>query len=153
VVDGVDPVDELAYDRRRQHRVHHQVEAISFAEMEDVGLRARREVVEGEHFPPLVEQALGEMRADEAGAAGDKSLPLHGRRSLSELIRCLFMAVVDIGVAEPLNRKQDAFGSTGGTGIGLRERRPYGSGGRCRGCHASSTGIRGTDCGGDAQDL
>ena len=42
---------------------------------------ARREVVEGEDLPTLVEQQLGEMRADEAGAAGDQSLlPLEGQR-------------------------------------------------------------------------
>jgi hypothetical protein len=41
--------------------------------MEDIRLLARREVIEGEDLPTLVEEQLGKVRADEAGAAGDRA--------------------------------------------------------------------------------
>jgi hypothetical protein len=47
------------------------MEPLSLSEMEDIRLRARREIVEGEHLVPLVEQVLGKVRADEPGPPGD----------------------------------------------------------------------------------
>jgi hypothetical protein len=51
-------------------------------ELDDVPLLARREVVERVDLPVGREQQLGEMGADEAGAAGDQCLARlgHGRR-------------------------------------------------------------------------
>ena len=54
------------------------MKALALAEMEDIGLLARREVVEGEDLPTLVEQQLAQMGADEAGTTGDEGLPGHG---------------------------------------------------------------------------
>ena len=73
VVDDVASVHELADDRLRENRVDDEVEPLALAEMEDVRLVARREVVEGEDLTTLVEEKLGEVRADEAGTAGDQS--------------------------------------------------------------------------------
>ena len=78
VVHDVAPVHELADDRLREHRVDHEVEAFPVAEPRDVPLLSRREVVEGEDLVPFVEEELREMRADEAGPAGDQSP--HGRQ-------------------------------------------------------------------------
>ena len=73
VVDDVAAVHELADHGLREDRVDDEVEPVALAEMEDVRLLARREVVEGEDLATLVEEELGEVRADEAGAAGDQS--------------------------------------------------------------------------------
>ena len=54
------------------------MELLALSEMEDIPLRARREVVEGEDLPTLVEQQLGQMGADEASTARDESRPDHG---------------------------------------------------------------------------
>ena len=78
VVDDVAAVHELADDGGRQHRVDDEMEPLALAKMEDIGLLARREVVEGEDLPTLVEQQLAQMGADEAGATGDEGLPDHG---------------------------------------------------------------------------
>ncbi len=72
VVDRVAPVHELADDGRGEHRVDDEVEALAIAEVGDIRLCARREVVEGVDLPALVEQELGQVRTDEAGAAGDQ---------------------------------------------------------------------------------
>lgn len=58
---------------------------LALAEIEEIALRARREVVEGEDLPALVEQQLGQMGAYEAGNARDESRPVHRRRSLYNL--------------------------------------------------------------------
>ena len=73
VVHDVAAVHELADDGLREHRVDDEVEALAVAELSDVRLLARREVVEGEDLETLVEQELGQVRADEAGPAGDQS--------------------------------------------------------------------------------
>ena len=78
MVDDVAAVHELAYDGGRQHRVDDEMEPLALAKMEDIGLLARREVVEGEDFPTLVEQQLAQMGADEAGTTGNEGLPDHG---------------------------------------------------------------------------
>jgi hypothetical protein len=49
------------------------VEALAVAKPRDVRLFARREIVEGEDLEPFVEQELRQVRADEAGPAGDQS--------------------------------------------------------------------------------
>ena len=71
VVDDVALVDELVDDRPVQHRVDDEVEVRAVAEMLDVVERSGREVVEHPDLVAFVEQQLGEVRADEAGAAGD----------------------------------------------------------------------------------
>ena len=73
VVDDVAPVHELADDGLREHGVDDEVEALAVAELGDVRLVARREVVEGKDLQAFVEEELGEVRADEAGTAGDQS--------------------------------------------------------------------------------
>jgi hypothetical protein len=72
VIDRVATVHKLADDGRGEHRVDDEVEALALAELDNIRLCARREVVEGEDLPALVEQELGQVRADEAGAAGDQ---------------------------------------------------------------------------------
>jgi hypothetical protein len=69
VIDDVALVNELADDGRSQHRVHDEVELAPTLQVLDVLLRPGRQIVEGVDLAPLLEQELGEMRADEAGAA------------------------------------------------------------------------------------
>ena len=71
VVDDVALVDELVDDRPVQDGVDDEVELVAVAEVLDVVERSGREVVEHPHLVALVEQELGEVRADEARAAGD----------------------------------------------------------------------------------
>ena len=74
VVDDIALVDELGHDGRGEDRVHHEVEIGMVAEVRDILDRAGREVVEHEHFRALVQEELGQVRADEARAAGDQGL-------------------------------------------------------------------------------
>ena len=74
VVHDVALVDELADDRRREHRVDDEVEAGPVAQLLDVAVSACREVVEDVDLLSLLEQRFGEMRADEARAARDQRL-------------------------------------------------------------------------------
>ena len=55
-----------------------EVEVAALAQVGDVALRPGREVVEDEDLPAVGEQALREMRADEARAAGDQGALLRG---------------------------------------------------------------------------
>jgi hypothetical protein len=74
VVHDVALVDELVDHRRREHGVHHEVEARMLLEVLDVADRAGRQVVEDPYLPALREQQLREMRADEARPARDQCL-------------------------------------------------------------------------------
>jgi hypothetical protein len=71
VVDDVTLVDELVHGRPVQDRVDDEVEARPVAKVRDVFERTGGEVVEHPHFVPFVQEQLGEVRADEAGAPGD----------------------------------------------------------------------------------
>src|SRR5581483_8943691 len=73
VVHDVAAVNELVHDGRLHDRFDHEVEAGALAQMGHVPLRAGREVVEDEDLLALVEEKLGEVGADEAGAARDES--------------------------------------------------------------------------------
>ena len=66
VVDDVALVDELADDRRRQHRVDDEVEAGPVAQLLDVAMSSGREVVEDVDLLSPFEQLVRQMRADEA---------------------------------------------------------------------------------------
>ena len=70
--DDVAAMYELVHDGRLEHRVDDEVEVAPFAQVGDVPLRPCREVVEHEDLPACVEEDLGQMRADEAGSAGDE---------------------------------------------------------------------------------
>ena len=72
VVDDVATVHELADDRRREHRIDNEMEPRPIGEMEDIALRARREIVEGEDLCPRVEQEL------------ERCEPINLRRRLQE---------------------------------------------------------------------
>ena len=48
-------MNQFAHHGGGKHGVDNQMESLSLAEMEDICLRARREIVEGEHLVPLVE--------------------------------------------------------------------------------------------------
>ena len=76
VVHDVALVHELADDRVVQDRVDDEVVVRSVAQVRDVALRAGREVVERVDLPAVGEQQLGEVGADEPGAAGDECRPL-----------------------------------------------------------------------------
>ena len=83
-IDDVAAVHELVHDRRLEHGVDDEVEVAALAQVRDVPLGAGRQVVEDEDLPAVGEQQLREMRADEAGAAGDqgaaaRSVHAHGR--------------------------------------------------------------------------
>ena len=78
MVDDVDLVDELVDDRRVQNRIDDEVEVAPARKVRHVVDRARREVVEYPHLPTVLEEELAEVRADEAGAAGDEGLRWHG---------------------------------------------------------------------------
>ena len=54
-----------------EHRVDDEVETRSIAKMLDVVERPGREVVQNPDLVAFVQEQLREMRADEAGAAGD----------------------------------------------------------------------------------
>src|SRR3954453_560889 len=97
-------VHELVHDRRLEHRVDDQVEVAPLAQVRDVALRARGQVVEDEHLPALPEQQLRQMGADEARAAGDhcalgrvfahredlsRQLPAIGRRAAGTCLKAL----------------------------------------------------------------
>ena len=77
VVDDVAAVDELVDDGRLQNAVDDQMKPVAITEMLDVLQRAGREVVERPDVPAVVEKPLGEIRADEACAAGDECLARH----------------------------------------------------------------------------
>jgi hypothetical protein len=83
VVHDVTAVHELADDGLREHRVDDEMEALAVAELRDVRLLACREVVEGEDLEPFVEQELRQVRADEAGPAGDQSPHVPSRLTAS----------------------------------------------------------------------
>src|SRR4051794_23398550 len=72
VEDDVAAMHELVDDRRLQHGVDDQMEVAALAEMRDVPLGARREIVECEDLPAVAEEEPREVRADEAGAARDE---------------------------------------------------------------------------------
>ncbi len=87
VVDDVAAVDELVDDGRLENGVDDEVEVAAVAQMRDVALGAGGQVVEDEDLPAVGEEQLGEMRADEAGAAGDQGaaacrIPAHAARIL-----------------------------------------------------------------------
>ena len=65
-------VDELREERLVLDRVDEVFESAAALEMRDVFDGAGRQVVEDEHLVAAIEQRLGEMRADEPGAAGDQ---------------------------------------------------------------------------------
>src|SRR5262249_29887462 len=65
-------VDELRDDRGREDRPEDRGEGGSLLEGRDIRARARREVVEHEALRAGIEEKLREVRADEAGAAGDE---------------------------------------------------------------------------------
>ena len=50
----------------------HELEARVVVQVIDVALGAGEEVVDAEHLVALLEQAVAEVRAEEAGAAGDE---------------------------------------------------------------------------------
>jgi hypothetical protein len=53
------------------------MEAITASQVLDVRERAGREVVEYPHLVPLVQEELGEVGSDEAGASGNQGLGTH----------------------------------------------------------------------------
>ena len=73
VVDDVAAMHELVHDRRLEHRVDDEMEVAPVAQVRDIPLGARRQVVEDEHLHAAVEQQLGEVRPDEAGTTRDES--------------------------------------------------------------------------------
>ena len=85
VVDDVALVDELVDDRRREHRIDDEVEALVPAKVLDIRERAGGEVVEGVDLDVGLEQQIAQMGADEAGAAGDQRLRRHGRAYVPRL--------------------------------------------------------------------
>src|SRR5439155_8778124 len=82
VVHDVALVDELADDRRREHRVDDKVESRVVPERLDVAVGAGREVVDDEDLGASIEEIFREVRADEARPARDQRFPGH-RRSLA----------------------------------------------------------------------
>jgi len=69
VIDHVNLVHQLVHDRVREHRIDDEVELGAVLQVRDVVHGPRREVVERVDLPAVVQQELGEVRADEAGAA------------------------------------------------------------------------------------
>ena len=55
------------------HVVADELEVRPADQVFDVGLLAREEIIEAEHLMPLIDEAITEMRAEEAGAAGNKN--------------------------------------------------------------------------------
>ena len=72
--DDVALVHELVDDRRSEDRVDDEVVAGALPQVRDVAQVARGEVVERVDLPPVGEQQLGEVRADETGAPRDERL-------------------------------------------------------------------------------
>ena len=71
--DDVAPVDELVHHRRLEDGIDDQVKVAPVAQVRDVSLRSGREVVEDEDLHAALEEQLGEVGADEPGAARDES--------------------------------------------------------------------------------
>ena len=66
-------VDLIHFDIEREgHIVAHQLEVRVIEQMGDVVLDAGEEIVKADDVVTVVQQALAEMRAEEAGAAGDE---------------------------------------------------------------------------------
>jgi hypothetical protein len=65
IVDFVD-----FYIQRKRHIVTHQLEEVVAQQPLDVLFRAGEEIVDGQNFVAVVDQALAKMRADEARAPG-----------------------------------------------------------------------------------
>ena len=80
VVDDVALVDELADDRRGEHRVDDEVKAGPVAQRLDVAMRACGKVVEDEDLRASIEQGFREVGADEARPARDQGLLGHRGR-------------------------------------------------------------------------
>jgi hypothetical protein len=74
VVDDIALVHELADDGRGEHGLDDEVEVLPLGELGDVLFRSGRDVVENPHLAAGGEQALGQMRADEARTACDEHL-------------------------------------------------------------------------------
>ena len=72
---------ELAPERLR-HVMEDEGEAAVGQQVVDVRLGAGEEVVEDRHLVAFVEKAFREMRADEAGAAGDERFFNHDANSI-----------------------------------------------------------------------
>ena len=70
--DDVAAIDHLGQQRLVGHRVDDVRESRMVFQVRDVVDRAGREVVEDEHLVAVGQQPLGEMRSDEAGAAGNQ---------------------------------------------------------------------------------
>ena len=79
VDDDVTLVDQLVHHQLVEHRPLDEAEVGVRAHAVDVRQSPGGEVVERDHVVAPPEQALDEMRADEAGAAGHQ-IPGHGRR-------------------------------------------------------------------------
>ena len=73
VHDGIAGVDHLGEQRLVADRVDGVVEARVRLELRDVVDRARRQVVEHEHFVTALQQRVGQMGTDETCAAGDEN--------------------------------------------------------------------------------
>ena len=86
MVDGADPADELVYQGPVQDRALDELDRRMIQYRGEVLLAARAQVVEDDDILAAAEQALGQMGADETGAAGDKRchfLCLQGGRARS----------------------------------------------------------------------
>ena len=74
---------------RERHVVTHQLEPLVVEQREDVFARAREEIVDAQHVVAVGQQALAEMRAQEAGAAGDEySLAVDQNQPLNRRVCC-----------------------------------------------------------------
>ena len=72
MVDLVAAVDQLGHQLNIGAGVDDVVEAVVGLEVADVVDASRRQIVDDEDFVAAPEQLLGQVGADEAGAAGDE---------------------------------------------------------------------------------
>src|SRR5262249_51411025 len=70
--DDIAAIDQLGEQRLVVHRVDEVLEAGAPFQVRDIVDRSGREVVEDEDLVALLEQRIGEMGPDEAGAPGDQ---------------------------------------------------------------------------------
>ena len=116
VVDDVALVDELVDDRRREHRVDDEVVVGPVAQVLDVLAASPVETSSSAYTSqPSVEQQLGEVRADEAGAAchkGPGHVPQSVPRRLGPLALQLGQRLVEprLPRVDPLRGEQLAPG-------------------------------------------
>ena len=72
--DGIAARDEVVDKIRVENRAKHEFKVGSSRKMFDVAVSSRRQIVQGQDAVASLEEAVGEVGADEAGTARDENV-------------------------------------------------------------------------------